>query len=122
MYELSVEKGRIKANLKALVVGNDICVIVSGGDSPHIGAVALSIPRPGLKDPDSTSASTSVLTLTGHKDDELARLVSRELASKLNRNVITTCGIHLDDIEPKEINDVINIIMESVKTLVNYFK
>ncbi|MHB8062535.1 MAG: proteasome assembly chaperone 4 family protein [Ruminiclostridium sp.] len=121
MREFSKEDGRIKINMKTLMIGDDLCVIISGGDSPHVGAVALSVPRPSLKHPNVNSASTSVLTLIGHKDDELAKQVSQELASKLNRNVITTCGIHLDNITTEELNVVVSIVMESVKAIVNYF-
>jgi len=74
-----------------------------------------------LIDPDVNSASTSVLTVVGHKDDELARQVSTVLASKLNRNVIVTCGIHLDKITYKEIGIVNNIVLESVEKIVELF-
>jgi len=117
MYDLTIERGRIKVNLKAFVIGKDLCVIISGGDSPHIGAVTLSVPRPSLSDSNITSASTSVLTLQGHKDDEAARQVSHMLASRLNKNVVVTCGIHVDGITAEEIDTVMSILMELVENL-----
>ncbi|MBP2017458.1 hypothetical protein J2Z79_000841 [Symbiobacterium terraclitae] len=64
------------------------------GGIPHVGATALAIPRPSLKDPTQASATSSVLTVTGHKDDVLARLLAESLAVGLNRVVSVTAGVH----------------------------
>ncbi|MDD4599453.1 hypothetical protein SDC9_03890 [bioreactor metagenome] len=118
MIHLELEKGRIKIDLQAVSVGEDLCIIISGGDSPHIGCVTLSVPRPSLSTPTVTSATTSVLNLTGHKDDEAARYVSHTLCSRLNKNVVVTCGIHLDQITPEEIETTIDLIKEITDQLV----
>ena len=113
MEEIAVAKGRININGKAFLVGEDLCVIISGGDSPHIGCVTLSVPRPSLSNKSKISSTTSILNLVGHKDDEAARYVSEILSSKLNKNVAVTCGIHVDDIKAEEIH----IVMELIKDL-----
>ena len=79
----------------------------------------MSVPRPSLKNFEKTSASTSVLTLIGHKDDETAKKASHALASRLNKNVVVTCGIHLDDIDPEEINIVGELINQLVEELIS---
>lgn len=121
MYDFIIERGRIKVNLKAFLIGKDLCVIISGGDSPHIGAVTMSVPRASLSDTCINSASTSVLTLTGHKDDEAARQVSHMLASRLSKNVVVTCGIHINNITAEEIDTVMGILLESAETLISKF-
>lgn len=113
VQDLTVESGRIKINMKAIPIGEDLCVIISGGDCPHIGCVTLSVPRPSLTDECVVSATTSVLNLLGHKDDEAAHYVSHELSAKLNKNVVVTCGIHVGNIT----NDEIKIIIDVLKTL-----
>ena len=87
MYELTSKRGRIKVDLKAFIIGHDLCVIVSGGDAPHIGSVTVSIPRSSLADSNDNSATTSVLNMLGHKDDEAARYVSHTLSAKLNKRI-----------------------------------
>jgi gallate decarboxylase subunit D len=121
MIDLEVEKGRIKINLKAIPVGEDLCIIISGGDAPHIGCVTLSIPRPSLSDPNINSATTSVFNLIGHKDDEAARYVSHTLSSKLNKNIVVTCGIHVDNITTEEIETTINLVKLITDTLIRKF-
>lgn len=121
MQELSIERDRIKINVKAFLVGEDLCVIISGGDSPHIGCVTLSVPRPSLSDLDRNSATTSILNLLGHKDDEAAKYVSHTLSSRLNRNVVVTCGIHVDNITSEEIQVTISLLKELTDTLIEKY-
>ena len=121
MQELFLEKNRIKINMKAITIGEDLIVIISGGDSPHIGCVTLSTPRPSLLDPKVISSTTSVLNLVGHKDDEAARYVSNELSYKLNKNVVVTCGIHIDNITSEEIEITLKLIMELTEALIQKF-
>lgn len=121
MYELTLERGRVKIDLKAFVIGNDLCVIVSGGDRPHIGCVTLSVPRLSLADSNNKSATTSVLNLLGHKDDEAAKYISHTLSSRLNKNVVVTCGIHVDNITQKEIEITMCILKELTDKLIDKF-
>lgn len=121
MQDFILEKGRVKINMKSILIGDDLCVIISGGDSPHIGCVTLSVPRPSLEDSSVISATTSVLNLIGHKDDEAARYVSHILSSKLNKNVVVTCGIHLDNISEEEINITIELLKVLTDNLIHYF-
>jgi hypothetical protein len=59
--------------MTAVRSGDDVVVVLGGGERPHIGALAVAIPRPSLADPEQTSSTSSVITLLGHKDDELYR-------------------------------------------------
>jgi hypothetical protein len=93
---------RITVEAIDIPMGDDHCVVITGGDRPHLGAVALAQSRPSLRDPARVSASTSVLTLLGHKEDVLAHRVAGRLASALNRNAVICCGIHVDAISPAE--------------------
>jgi gallate decarboxylase subunit D len=89
-------------NLGAFVrqVGSDWLVCITGGDQPHIGAVAAAQSRPSLKRENAISATASVFCFLGHKDDTIAKNVSEELAASLNAKVVVTAGIHWDDISP----------------------
>lgn len=106
MLILAESSGRVNLRLTADWLGSDLHVTLTGGDRPHIGAVALAQPRPSLCDAENISASCSVLTLCGHKEDELARHLALALAATLNTVVCVTCGIHLDAITPDEIREV----------------
>jgi hypothetical protein len=72
-----------------------LAVTLVGGEVPHIGAVAVSIPRPSLANARRRSATTSVFTLVGHKEDEIARPLAAELARTLDRTTVVIAGVHI---------------------------
>lgn len=118
MQDLSLEFGRIKINVKSIEIGDDLCVIISGGDNPHIGCVTLSTPRPSLANKDVISSTTSILNRISHKDDEVARYVSDKLSSKLNKHVAVICGIHVDNITEAEIIELMGKLNEIISSIV----
>ncbi len=88
---------------RAVRIGADILVYIWGGDRPHIGAVAAAQPRPSLADQDRRSATCSVLTYLGHKEDEVVKAVSEHLSAALDAHVVVTAGIHWDNLNHDEI-------------------
>ena len=97
---------RIVIDFSTIAMGNDLCVVIAGGEVPHLGAVAVAQARPSLQDKTKLSATTSVITLLGHKEDVVAKRVAHALAARLNKNVVVCCGIHVDDIRPDELQFV----------------
>jgi hypothetical protein len=89
------------------MIGRDVLVAVWGGEKPHIGAVAVAQPRPSLKDPKVTSATASVFSYVGHKEDDLAKAAAEILAAALNTHVVVTAGIHWDNLTQAGIQKVI---------------
>ncbi len=96
--------------MRVLPLGKDLCVALSGGDKEHIGAVALAEPRPSLQDRGTTSATVSVLAVTGHKEDEVAREVARNMAAALKVRVSVACGIHVEHADQEEIDEIIQAV------------
>jgi gallate decarboxylase subunit D len=103
---VTVKTGRFALEALVTSIGPDLLVAVWGGTHPHIGAVALALPRPSLQNRRKTSATSSVLTLLGHKEDVTAKVVSESLAAALKRNVVVTAGIHWDNLTPAEIGEI----------------
>lgn len=111
--------GRISLTIKSMEMGDDLCVIISGGDRPHIGCVTLSTPRPSLSHENVISSTTSVLNRIGHKDEDVARYVSEKLSAKLNKHVAVVCGIHVDHITKEEIKNIMEHLDEVIFSIVN---
>jgi len=109
MFSASETSGRVSINLIAVFMGRDLNISLYGGDTPHIGAVALAQPRPSLQSTEQISSTCSVLAIIGHKEDELARALALDLSKKLEVTVCVACGIHLDKISPDEIGQVLAI-------------
>jgi hypothetical protein len=115
---VSVKEGRFRLEAMVKPLGQDLLVAVWGGTHPHIGAVALALPRPSLRDRKKTSASSSVLTLMGHKEDVAAKMVSETLAAALKQNVVVTVGIHWDNLKAEEIQRIVTLTERLTKKII----
>ena len=103
---VSVKQGKFKINAAIREMGPDILVAVWGGTFPHIGAVGMAQARQSLKSAEETSATSSVFTFLGHKEDELTKPLAEEITRKLARNAIVVAGIHWDSLTDDEIKTV----------------
>ena len=102
-WTAKVSKGQLTIHAFIQQMGQDILVSIWGGTHPHIGAVAMAVPRPSLKDSKKVSATSSNFTFVGHKEDLLVKKISEKIASQLKTNVIVTAGIHWDKLPPNKI-------------------
>ena len=102
---------------EAVFIGDDVLIYIWGGDRPHIGAVAAAQPRPNLADAEKVSATASVLTYLGHKEDEVVKRASEAIAAALDTNVVVTAGIHWDDLSQTEIATILSRCKEIVALL-----
>lgn len=96
-----------KATLTAWRIGEDILVAFAGGTA-HIGCSVLATPRPSRTGDGSTSATASVLNVSGHKDDMLCRHIAERICAATKHTVTCTGGFHIDDITPNQIIEVSN--------------
>lgn len=88
-------RGRMTLRLRCLCMGEDMCVLVDGGDRPHTGAVVTV---------DATGAR-QFLCLPGHRETEIAATMASRIQAATRATVTVLCGIHLDNITPAEIQD-----------------
>ncbi len=116
-FSVSHGQERYRVEARAVCCGRDINVIIGGGTHYHIGASALAIPRSSLADAAQLSASASVICVTGHKEDELARQAALSLASSLDCIVNVVVGIHIDNASTEEIKKLINNFNQVINEL-----
>jgi hypothetical protein len=103
---LSHGKGSFVIEAEALLIGTDIVVALWGGSVPHVGAVAMAIPRPSLQDKSVISATSSVLTSPGHKEDEIVKWFSELVSAALDGTVVVSAGIHWDNLTREDIGTI----------------
>ncbi len=106
-FRFSTGSGRHRVWGAAFLSHGGLVVNLVGGDRPHVGAVAVSLPRPSLRAARRWSATTSVLAVPGHKEDELARPFAAELARALRRTAVVVAGIHIRRARPEDIERVV---------------
>lgn len=116
--EFCAGEGRLRVNMLVTVTDEGIVAQVFGGERPHVGALALSIPRPGINNPEKISCSTTVVPLLGHKDDEVAKPVAEELAKKYGCPVVVVAGVHVENASAEEIGELVDNCRGAVKQLI----
>ena len=116
-FTVDVSKGPLRIHSSVQRIGPDLLVSIWGGTHPHIGAVAMAVPRPSLKDSKRVSATSSNFTFVGHKEDLLAKKISEKIASQFKTNVVVTAGIHWDKLSPNKI-EAIEELTEALTDLI----
>lgn len=91
--------------LEISTLGKDINILVSGG-SAHIGCTVLALPRPSLTGDGTLSSTSSVINVTGHKDEQVCRYIAEAICAKKNTTVVCTGGIHIDGITKEQIEEL----------------
>ena len=105
--QLSLQNGII-LSVSVERLGADIAVTVSGGNRPHIGSVAVSVPRLSLSGDGTISATTSVINMTGHKDNILSEQIASALSSHFNCTVSVSAGVHFEHITPGQMQVMVD--------------
>ncbi len=122
MVKIQEGQGKYEVTLQTVKSGEDLTVIIHGGEKPHIGAIAVSIPRPSLKNVAIMSATTSVITLVGHKEDDLAKEIAEDITKITGRTTIVIAGLHINQASPKDIDILISNVNKLVNKLKNLLK
>ena len=118
MFTLSGEKDAFRITAIVYELGDDCLVILWGGTRLHIGALGMAEVRPSLQDPQKTSATSSVFTYLGHKEDVVAKAMSEEIARRVGRNTVVAAGIHWDALSDKDITTITAICRELTDKIV----
>lgn len=112
MIELNGEHNRIKVNISAYPMGRDLCILITGGDTPHLGALTAASP----------DMQAQTIAFGTHKEYHVTDMAVRLLREDYAGNFVVCCGIHLDDIEKHEIADVLELTEKMVRELCERLK
>ncbi len=120
-FKKVARSGKYTVEAVAVRCGNDLNVTIGGGEKYHIGAAAVAVPRLEHKDGKKRSASTSVICIQGHREDELSYNCAKYLATKLDCTVVVAIGIHVDDIRADEFGILLENVNILLKNIIDYY-
>lgn len=112
-YRASQGRGRTRVNLFAHYIGSNLVVCIYN-ENAHLGAAAV-----GEYDHKEGRASSSVITLLGHRDDEIAKKQAHLIARHTRKPVCVIAGIHLDDITQDEIAKILDEVDKMVSGFID---
>lgn len=76
----------------AAKIGEDILLYIQGGDKPHIGCTVMAVPRPSLSGNGERSVTSSVMNLTGHKDESICRMLAEDVCGHVEKQWYALVG------------------------------
>lgn len=123
MIRLQLERkvGKHRIVLRADLIGNDLLVVVYGGDEHHIGGVSVAyLTRSHYRDASTVSVNT--LTLPGHKDYVVANSAAEKLCKQLNRSAVVCVGIHMENATPREIDGAVSAVDSMTDELIAHLQ
>ncbi|MGN0434433.1 MAG: hypothetical protein ACI4EB_07815 [Bilifractor sp.] len=110
---------RIRVTLDC--AGEDLLLFIRGGRE-HIGSVVLTQPRESLKSGNnSISCTSSVLNVTGHKDEDICRYLAEQLSCASGRRVAAVGGIHVEGLQPEGIQAICHAAGELAEEIAGEF-
>lgn len=116
--ETRAGEGRLQVVARGWDTGRGYVVGLFGGESPHVGAVVVSMPRPSLADPGKPSCTSSVINLPAHKEEEVIRPLAEELARATGRPVVGVAGVHVEGADPASLDALVHHCREAGRRLV----
>lgn len=92
-------------------LGEDYVFHITGGQA-HIGAVATAYPANG-------TIQVDLITVPGHREDELAVECARLACEKYNKTVTVVAGIHIDQATKEDIKTAVQSVREAMQEVLN---
>lgn len=116
MFQIKRKVGRTEIILEAKKIGEDYLLTLTGGRE-HVGAVAV-----GLFDEKSQRTSSSVITMPGHREEQLALDGARQVSRATGKTSVFVAGIHQDNISPEEIRGIVSAAGEMVESFIAFYE
>ena len=116
MFQIKRKVGKIEIVLDAKRIGEDYLLTLTGGEE-HVGAVAV-----GLFDEKSQRASSSVITMPGHREEYLALDGAKQVSRATRRASVFVVGIHQDNISLEEIKDIVSAAGKMVENFIAFYE
>lgn len=99
-------------------VGDDIHILLTGGDQPHIGCTAFSVPLP---DTDPVQCETSVIKSDENADDLFCTYVAENIAAQTGQRTLCTGGVFVENPDERQQAKLFENIDEMIKDWATFF-
>ncbi len=93
-----LDEGRYRVWVDKHSIGDDIVLLVGGGEKPHIGGIVVCKPN----------EPAYILSLPKHRDVEALELIASIVSKKYNTTCTAIGGIHIDNATKDEIKRILD--------------
>lgn len=100
-------EGRYTVRLTSQKIGEDLLVIITGGEKEHIGSATLKEEKDGIQ----------TISKKNHKDYVVAEQLIELIYDTIKKDILVVCGIHIDHATKEEID----ILIQNARKCVDIF-
>ncbi len=86
-------EGRYRVWADLIEAGDDLLILIGGGERPHIGSASLAEP----------GCSTMTISSPGHEERIVTASASEMMAKATGRRCLVVAGIHVDNASEEEV-------------------
>ncbi len=119
--KVSYGEGRYRIQISSVITAEGISMTITGGEKPHVGGVAVSVPRGSLAG-DKTSCDTWICPVPGHKDTEVAAPIAEMVSIRTGQTTVVVAGIHIDRAAEREIGTLLKHSREAAKLFIEQIR
>jgi len=102
--------------MSAIITSDGVSITVTGGEKPHVGGMAMSIPF-FKQENEKITCDTWVTPRSGHKDDQVAAMVARQVCLETGQATAVVAGIHIDHAQGAEIEQLVENSRQASKII-----
>ncbi len=114
-------KGRFSVEVDVVELGDDLVVILGGSERPHVGGVSVSEMVDDINHPGRRTHTISSISLKGHKDEVVLRMLSESLSRATGKSVVAVGGVHWDGLSEEDIKDLMEFFREIAQELPRFY-
>lgn len=104
-------------------VGDDIHILLTGGDNHRIGCTAFSVPRivdPAEVPADTIQCDTTVIKSDDNADASFCAYVAENIAKQTSQRTLCTGGVYVDNPDEHQLDKLYENIDEMIQDWANF--
>ena len=98
-------------------VGDDIHILMTGGDNHRIGCTAWSVPMP---DTDPVECKTTVIKSDDMADESFSAYVAENIARQTGQRTLCTGGVYVENPDERQLAKLYENIDEMIRDWANF--
>ena len=104
-----------KIQMEVTPVGEDLLILLTGGDQPALDCTAYACPATDPEDPEKASSEISIITTMEDPESTFCIYVADQICKATGKNVICTGGIYVDHPSQHEVEKLYENVDELIK-------
>ncbi len=110
-----------KLQMDVTPVGDDLHILLLGGDNPFLGCTAYASPAEEPEDPEVPSCDISIINCLEDPESNFCIYVADQICKATGKNVLCTGGIYVPNPSDHEVAKLYENVDDLIKEWLNFY-